>query len=404
MFKKSNQTQLSQKGNAFVFVAALSGVFGSLMIGGLSSLKDQQNEISIADQQSYSIKAKQLIVSFILVHGRMPCPATSRGGKESCDQQKQKGWFPVETLVGQFGDMGSGEQKALNNIRYLVYRGLDEINPDLAKLKNIYKPYIKTNSDNSEVRSNVIGLNDFCTKLNSKDLVNGQNNQFAHINASEVINNIPVALAVGTNIEFSNINLSDKPEIESPQRPNDLLYKDLVLTVSSQELLDKLECKGIISSMEVLQVSGKLIQSALKRRADRIDRFNYNAEVSIQKTFWSTVERVYAFMTDYLKSDSKIKKPIGRIQESIRSCLMGNISSCMSIPVDVALVYTGGELTISTLLKNIMTDINVFVKHIIITIYSLNAVEALKILYIWDGRSSLIDQAEKLGPFYEIEK
>ena len=115
---KNNAGFISLAAAAFLTIA------GSLTYTAIELLNNQNKVNSIHNQIIQLNESESALNSFIKLSGRLPCPSKTRGGKEDCSPQNQKGWLPTQTL----NDNQIITDKIYNdisNVRYLVYRNIE---------------------------------------------------------------------------------------------------------------------------------------------------------------------------------------------------------------------------------------------------------------------------------------
>jgi hypothetical protein len=400
-----NMSRISlQKGNAFVFAAALLGVVGSIVLGGLSSIKAEKTGLSVREQKKIADKAKKLLLSYSISYGRMPCPAESKGEQENCSSGLQKGWLPLETLIKAMGALSTSEKNLLANTRYVVYRNSSQGQIDLSTLSNDSAPYVSKSVD-STVVSSVVGLNDLCAKLDKMNTTQiGGLNSSAYVISTSGVNNVPAAVAVGNDDNFSDLNSSESPGLENPQRPVDTVYKDVVSVLTKEIIQDTLQCTAVLQSIDTLTLGAKWIQKAQDRRVADIKKWADLIETEQRLIFWNAWERVAGWLNEAFKKDGKLVKTAAGIIDGIVKCLGGKADSCAGIPKDLAYLYTTKDAKLETVLKQIFSDLNKFAAPVVRQTYYFYVKALTETTVIWDGRADLIGSAERLGPYNPIRQ
>ncbi|MFD2454565.1 hypothetical protein [Ideonella paludis] len=261
---------------AFVAVSCVC-VLGVLGIHHWRVTQQEANR-DVATQAATLKWAKGAVDAFAAWHGRLPCPAAEMGAREAvdaagnCTIANGKGWLPVATLMTGYagggsagggggggsgggipsGTPGSHEPNHSFNaaVRYVAYRNSHD-NRDL-----VAKKYGWAGVRFSSFADDPIDGFDLCGKVGQVDITAwtmdttaGADMRFAHSfkkpGSNQPAVNIAYGLAVSAAGEaFSDLNASNDPVIESPNRPRDGSYRDVTEVVPFDQLLSRLGCRG----------------------------------------------------------------------------------------------------------------------------------------------------------------
>ena len=214
--------------------------------------------------------------------------------------------------------------------------------------------------------------------------------------------NVPAAVAVGNSVNFSELNASNASGLEDPARPIDVKYRDIVIEIPSGDLSRVLQCKGILESMNSLQLGAKWIQKAKDRQVSDIAKWEKNIKDESWSLLWAALERTAGYINIAFKQGGKLGKSLGSIFDGIKKCLAGKVDSCAGIAPDFIYVYTAGGDGVTKLLKQIFSDANEFAAPVVkIAFYSFTKLFT-ELMKIWDSRLDFITLAEKLGAFSEL--
>lgn len=137
----SSRSRCKQSGVAAISLALLLLLITSAMLASQYLARWATSaSVDVRDQRSSLQRAENAINAFTFLHGRLPCPASSRNGKENCSG-KALDWLPVETLGGP--DVGkSNHTQALLDVRYGIYKGtgIGSTDPDLGTASEAFVP------------------------------------------------------------------------------------------------------------------------------------------------------------------------------------------------------------------------------------------------------------------------
>ncbi|HEV2612301.1 MAG TPA: hypothetical protein VGU61_18710 [Noviherbaspirillum sp.] len=175
--------------------------------------------------------AEQALQGYVLIHGRLPLPASTPGGAEDATFAGTTGWLPVQTL-------GITLRAP---IRYGVYRAPSNLIPedaDLATAKNRYVQMLPPGA----VSAGINGL-DFCAAL-----INAQRTPGASLTAGTPAAPIAYGLAVaGSDGQFAGLNTT-AGRFEAGGTPKNAAYDNETVTVGAPELFGKLGCVSRIAA------------------------------------------------------------------------------------------------------------------------------------------------------------
>lgn len=304
----------NQSGYMLIGIAAVAVLISSLLISAVWFSKSAKYSAEIIDQKSSLKKAENALKVFIILNGRLPCPAAERGGNESCGEKinKQKGWLPISKLL-QLNLITDYDSTVLANIRYLVYRGNEESSPgqvDMSIIKDNYKQkWIVKSPTVFSTTTNVVSLQDTCAKLNSPvwSTYIPALASTKLLPADKASQNIAFAL-VATKNEFSEINANDNPEVESPARLQNENYQDIVKIYSNTFLSDYLECQTFSASMNTMLMSSSWTQANLSSYANDFSTYDFLANqfepFVLSATTISAFGRNFRAVKNYLSESS----------------------------------------------------------------------------------------------------
>lgn len=397
-----------QRGSALIFMTALIGLVGTLALSGLIEIEAQKSELSVAEQKRIAVKVKNLLISYSLAYGRLPCPSKKRGAGESCQDNLQKGWLPLDTLFTSLSNttFSTEEKVAMSNTRYIVYRRSGEQALDISALTNDSKPYIrKIDADNDDF-SPILGLNDFCAKVKNFTISESKliNTSFAHVQGSSP-RNVLVAFAVSNNIRPSDLNGNDQtPGLEGPDKPMDPNYKDLVTEISPSDFSGKLQCDGVLESVNGLVLGEKWIQKALDRRSSDIKKWDAGIQDANWALGWNAVDRPVDLINYVTKNFGAIMKGLAGFRDSITDCVSNppRIDQCLAIAGELQWIYTAKDKNDAAIDKQIFSDTRDFIVPSIKLAKNQVFLVATKLSQVWDHREDLIGSAELLGSFNKI--
>jgi hypothetical protein len=414
MLKKMNSIKLKQRGLVSLFgITAFAVVTGALVVGGQFLYQSNNKLNNTFEQAEYSERSTQLLISYASLEGRLPCPATSRGGTEDCQKTDFKGWLPVETLNKSIGPFSKEETLKLDNIRYMVNRDLRESsssknNRDLAAVADVYQPYI-----NAKSVSKVQSLNDWCYKIDPLSIVNESNNflspaldpiieNSSDINLNDSSSSVKFAFAtiVAGQSNFDSVNSSNQLVVRSPIKKRDENYDDMVRIINKGYLSGFFQCGAILQSMEQLQTGAKWTQRNWDERAALVASYEEKITESIPKEIADNAIDLIFYLAQTIASTSDTPTSLFRLITDARKCLTGDMSACPTLPTEPFLLPP----KLATMITDIIAEVtriatNVF-PFIRLAWYGVNA-DYLKGKVLWDERVFLIDSADKLGPLLQ---
>lgn len=248
----SNTRPPRQRGFSLWEMAVLLGLLGVAFVAGFKLLNSLQTS-RLAEQRAAQLSAgDRALEGFIAENGRLPCvdtntdgiPGTDPDGKEDCGAIAQKGWLPVVTL----GLSASTPARGAARLKYIVYRGAGA---DLAVAAERYNPLrlpTLLNLYSTTHTFNQLNTLDFCSGLTLAGAATSSAAS-AHIpGASGATVNVAYALAesgishsLSGNL-FDGLNASTDPVLESPARPGDENYDDIVRARSFADLQNTFQC------------------------------------------------------------------------------------------------------------------------------------------------------------------
>lgn len=125
---RASETTRLARGFSLVELAVVMAIVAFLMGGLMYTLSAQVEQRNFEDTRRRLDQARELLLGFAIVNGRLPCPATSTSsGDESpagggtCTLTTHNGWLPARTIGYQQTDSGGYAVDAWGNrIRYAV--------------------------------------------------------------------------------------------------------------------------------------------------------------------------------------------------------------------------------------------------------------------------------------------
>jgi hypothetical protein len=406
MFKS---TSLKQRGIGSLFVVLGMGVgVAAAVVGGHKILQSNNKLNDLFEQAEYSERSTKLLISYASLEGRLPCPATSRGGSEECTSKGSKGWLPVETLNQSIGPFSSVELKKLSNIRYLVNNDLRENDRDLAAVDDVYQPYIK-----KDLKSQVLSLNDWCYKLDPDSIVNSSNNFLSPVldpileNSSDINLDDPAsskklafATIVGGSSNFDDVNTSVQPVVRSPIKKSDDGYADMVRIISKGYLSGFFQCGAILQSMEQIQIGAKWTQRNWDERDALVAGYKVARDESIPKQIrdWS-IDQIY-FLSKTIVATADVGTSLSRLLNDLRKCLTGDVSGCPTPPIEAGLFTPKGAAVVKDIIAQIVT-ISKIIQHTVNLAWHDAKINELNGKDLWDERQFLVGRADILGPILQ---
>ncbi|MGE0099781.1 MAG: hypothetical protein AB7S86_15675, partial [Hydrogenophaga sp.] len=284
-----------QRGVAAIAMALLSlGVSGAGLVSFMLT-RAQDGHSQVLNQSQVLAWADKAVRDFALANGRLPCPAAAPNGEEDCSNlagTSAKGWLPVASLSDAQHD-GRGSAR----ITYLVSLGqegagsLTDLSASTAaflpRLENglpqtNYPGYAGPPAEFPSGQSAIRGTMDICAKL-----VMLRGGWQVHLEQTQ-LNGAPVATVVperwriaadntvapgapvlSANLAYgvavaaqgapaaassSNADFGLQ-QMESPSRPRDAQYQDMVKITGPAELYDAFGCAGAIASLDTMLVA-----------------------------------------------------------------------------------------------------------------------------------------------------
>jgi hypothetical protein len=291
---------IRQLGVAALGLAATMVVFVGTMAG--VAFIGQDRNASLPDrEQTESLRwADEAISGFVAAQGRLPCPASNRGGTENCATSFAKGWLPAASLE-QFASPVSTRGRL--HARYAVYRGVGGGDPDLAIATDAYQPlasgptlsspstsFSTTDSAPSGGYPKVVSNVDLCAKLRATmPTLHGAQSPWrqgmapaaglaradrAHVGAAGGIGNVAYALAVaptGADEASSVSNAAAGPGMEDPSKAVNGTYRDVVHAVDFGTLYQSLSCPLATASLDTMALARTWADEAAGMRKGTVE-------------------------------------------------------------------------------------------------------------------------------------
>ncbi len=129
------------RGFSLVELAIVLSIIGLLSIGAFSALRIQTERARLAETREMLADAREALLNFAAVSGRLPCPAPDAGGAAtaSCSATLNKGHLPWQTL-GLISTDPWGQ-----SLRYAVVGGFTASPTLNTNAKITVKPYFSNN-------------------------------------------------------------------------------------------------------------------------------------------------------------------------------------------------------------------------------------------------------------------
>ena len=268
-------------------LSALTVLFVGTLVGINHVGNGANSTLRSSNEQVDSLKwAQEAVNGFAMTQGRLPCPASTRGGVEDCATSFAKGWLPTASIE-QFAQP-TGARGRLH-ARYVVYRGTGAADPDLAIADDAYQP---ATVDGAPVTNyaKVVSTVDLCGKLRAVVPPNGTQPRWQQTDAPAAmpsrgdranvavpggsIGNVAYGIAIaptGTSETGSGLNADATPRLESSQRPLDGTYRDVVRTVGFDALYGMLSCPITMASLDTLAIARGWADEGVGMRQGTID-------------------------------------------------------------------------------------------------------------------------------------
>lgn len=293
---QGGRSRRRERGVAAIAMALMTVAVAGAAVVSFMLTRAQDTQGRVSGQADLLNWADSAVRTFALSNGRLPCPASERNGPEDCtvgSTHFAKGWLPVASLM-TVAPQDSG-RVITSDIRYLVNSGpwVDEgrgTDSDLTTRTTPFRPRMENGEDLKPYEVPLVpsdlgteGLTvDLCGKLlnlnrgwqryQQQVLVNGNMetvNKFERwritgdaaraapsnpFQASELAYGVAVS-AQGAPREASASNANFRlGQLESPLRPRDPLYQDMVRITRPAQLYDAFGCAGAIASLDTLLV------------------------------------------------------------------------------------------------------------------------------------------------------
>ncbi|MDP5238564.1 type II secretion system protein [Uliginosibacterium sp. 31-16] len=235
-----------------VALAILGVVAAALMFFAITS----QREAVHLTERDLLERAEAAIVAFARINGRLPCPAVSPGGGESCGGGLQKGFLPAAVL-------GLPDSRAAF-VRYGAYRAAnaDPVkDADLAVAKDRYAPLTTAGTPPAAFSIPIGATNglDLCFALNLP--VTTASLSAANANGLQVQDeegnsrNVAFALATAGLLDadgdgnlFDGLQSVAGNSFSAPSRTVSVGYDDQVRAIGFDTLFGELACGNALSS------------------------------------------------------------------------------------------------------------------------------------------------------------
>lgn len=335
--------QFRAGGFSLLELSAAIGLLGILLVAGYLFLGATHTRGFDVDRRAQLAAAERAVAGFVELHGRLPCPDTAGNGFENCSAGVQKGWLPHASLAhavpGQasLGLDASAPARGAVRMRYVVYRGTGG---DLATSSDRFNPAKWDGERHAFGATN--GL-DFCSSLS------GAAAAAADAGAAQIVSggftNIAFAIvehgqdADGDGDPFDGaLNGGTTARVESPARPADGGYDDMVLARGLAELSSLLACPETVRSVETLSRAADVAAEVRDQQIWAAVLAGVNTGVSAVKSGISALKMGLAIAAT-VTAAATLSAAITALSAAIAACAV--IVGCALVPSLSAAVATG---------------------------------------------------------------
>lgn len=247
------------RGFSLIETAVALAILGLVTAGLLAFTVGAQREHMQLGERDLLERAEDAVIAFARLNHRLPCPAATPGGAESCGANLQKGFLP-------FGVLGLPDARAAQ-MRYGVYRAASAtaaLDADLAVAKLRFAPLTTLTTPGSGVAGVVVPIGtanglDLCFALNSlsttASLAAGNATGLRVLDAGGSSRNVAFALAMSGLVDadgdgnlFDGQQISAGAVFDSPQTVASVTYDDQVRVAGFDTLFGELACGNALSS------------------------------------------------------------------------------------------------------------------------------------------------------------
>ncbi len=269
---RQGRIRARERGVAAIAMALLSmGLAGAAIVSFLLT-RSEEAQTQVENQADVLAWADQAVRDYAMVNGRLPCPATSRNGFESCNGAI-KGWLPVRTLLG------SSATARPEGVTHLPIRYITN-GAGMSTASSAFMPRLESGAPMEDYPTNIVSGTDLCEKVLAvggrqsfqvSSMVEGVEVQrplprswlvqadvplasATWIHSNELVYGVAVA-AQGASDSASGLNASSGNRFELPTRQKSHQYQDLVRVVRPFEFYNHFGCGTTAASLDTMAVA-----------------------------------------------------------------------------------------------------------------------------------------------------
>lgn len=258
---------MQQRGVAAIAMSILTVAVAGAALGSFLLQRSHQAQWQVEQQRDALAWAHQAVEAFIGVHGRLPCPASSRAGTENCGNLVGKGWLPVDSLLAHVATSGSPAPASVA-MRYLVDRGAGVVRRDLAASGALYQPVFLPGDRPGNYRADLAGSMDVCARLDAVEDATGMAYGIA-------------VTAPGASDSTSGVNADfTQAVLESPLRIADHAYRDRVSLRTRGEVYAAARCGEASASLNALAAATTWVDVATEAQQANVERGAFYVQVN----------------------------------------------------------------------------------------------------------------------------
>lgn len=246
------------------------GLMATLLLAYWKNTSQQQVTLV---ERDLLVRTENALVSYVQAKYRLPCPAASDDGLESCSGSANIGNLPWKTL-------GIADTRA-RQIRYGLYRNPNTdkswLDVDLGAAKDRYRALVATVDSPPIAKLTLLGATnvlDFCTALNAATglatddgLLNTVDRNSLGADVEATRRNVAFALALpglldadGDGDRFDghqHTQTASSPAFDIPSRPRSQTYDDEIRVMSFNGLFGQLACGQALSAADHVHINAE---------------------------------------------------------------------------------------------------------------------------------------------------